>query len=71
VVVIAVADELTVNADGIPLNVTLVAPVKFVPRIVTVVPIAPALGSVLTNGARPVAMVKAVPYPSSPPSATP
>ena len=37
VVVISEA-ETTVNVAAVPLNVTLVAPVKFVPRILTAVP---------------------------------
>jgi hypothetical protein len=36
--------ELTVNAAGVPLKLTAVAPVRFVPVIVTEVPIGPATG---------------------------
>jgi hypothetical protein len=37
-------DETTVNVVAVPLNVTEVAPVKFVPAIVTFVPGAPVVG---------------------------
>jgi hypothetical protein len=43
VAVIAVA-EFTVKLALVPLNITAVAPVKFVPLIVTLVPTAPLLG---------------------------
>jgi hypothetical protein len=36
--------EVTVNAALAPLNVTAVAPVKFVPLIVTLVPTGPLVG---------------------------
>ena len=45
--------EATVNAAGIPLKVTLVAPVRSVPRMLMVVPVGAAAGSVLTKGASP------------------
>ncbi len=53
VVEIAEPDELTVKADSVPLKVTRVAPVRFVPRIVTASPAPPALGNVLMKGPRP------------------
>lgn len=49
VVVISVG-ETTVNADAAPLNVTLVAPVRFVPKISMAAPTLPELGCVLTKG---------------------
>jgi len=36
--------EVTVKAAVVPLNVTAVAPVKFVPLIVTLVPVGPLAG---------------------------
>jgi hypothetical protein len=54
VVAIALPVELTVNGASAPLNVTLVAPVKFVPRILTVDPVLPEVGRVMTNGPKPI-----------------
>jgi len=53
--------ETTVKTAAVPLNVTLVAPVRLVPRIVTAFPTLPEEGSVSTNGPRPVDRLKTVP----------
>jgi len=53
VVEIAVPEGLTVNAAAVPLNVTLVAPVRSVPKIVTAVATLPDVGSVFANGPKP------------------
>ena len=45
--------ERSVNIAGVPLNVTLVAPVKSSARIPTATPILPEVGRVFTNGPRP------------------
>ena len=44
-VVVTVPELLTVNVAGVPSNETAVAPVKFVPVIVTPVPTAPVAGA--------------------------
>ena len=44
-----------------PLKVTLVTPVRSVPRIVTAEPIVPDVGRVLMNGPRPTERLKMVP----------
>jgi hypothetical protein len=66
VVPISVA-ETTVNVAAVPLNVRPVAPVKSVPRILTVAPTLPEVGRVLTNGPRPTEMLKTVPSLLAPP----
>jgi hypothetical protein len=53
--------ETTVNAAAVPLKVTLLAPVKSVPRILTAVPTLPEVGSVFTNAAKPTDRLKTVP----------
>jgi hypothetical protein len=53
--------EITVNAAAVPLKVTPVAPVRSVPRILTAAPTTPEVGSVFTNGARPIDTLKTVP----------
>src|ERR1700722_9762557 len=53
VVEMAVPVELTVKTAGAPLNVTLDAPVRLVPSIMTAAPVLPMVSSVLTNGPRP------------------
>ena len=63
VVLISVA-ETTVNAAAVPLKVTLVAPVRSVPRIVILRPIFPEVGTVTTKGPRPVDTLKIVPQPA-------
>jgi hypothetical protein len=65
VAVISEADE-TVNAAEVPLKLTLVAPVRFVPRILTTDPTGPKVVWVLTNGPNPSERLKTVPQPSSP-----
>jgi hypothetical protein len=65
VVVISEA-ETTVNVAGVPLKVTLVAPVRLVPRTLTVAPTVPEVGSVSTNGLRPSDRLKTVPSPVLP-----
>lgn len=58
--------DATVNVAGVPLNVTLLAPVRSVPRIKTFRPTAPRVGYAFTNGASPVDRLKTVPQPESP-----
>src|SRR5580698_5619362 len=58
-------EELTVNAAGLPLNVTLVAPVRLFPRILTTAPTLPEEVCVSTNGPRPTERLKIVPQPIS------
>jgi hypothetical protein len=53
--------ETTVNAAAVPLKVTLVAPVRSVPRILTAAPALPDVGSVFTNGPSPTDRLKTVP----------
>jgi hypothetical protein len=60
VVVIWVGDT-TVKLAGVPLKLTLVVPVKFVPRILTGVPATAVGGSARTNGGRPAENLKIVP----------
>ena len=55
--------DATVNVAGVPLNVTLVAPVRFVPRILTALPTLPKFVCVSTNGPKPTDKLKAVPQP--------
>src|SRR5580658_7120039 len=62
VVVISELDT-TLNLAAVPLKVTLVAPFKFVPRIVTAVPTLPEIGLVSTNGPSPTPRLKTVPQP--------
>jgi hypothetical protein len=64
---IAVPEELMVNGTAVPLNVTLVAPVRLVPRIVKAAPTPPKPVCVSTNGPRPVDRLKTVPLLSAPP----
>jgi hypothetical protein len=52
-VVVIWEPETTVNPEETPLNVTRVAAVRFVPRILTVDPTVPEIGRVLTNGVKP------------------
>jgi len=47
--------ETTVNVAAVPLKVTLVAPVKSVPRILTAASVLPKVGSVFTSGPKPTA----------------
>jgi hypothetical protein len=50
-----------VKTAAAPLKLTLVAPVRSVPRISTVAPTLPEVGSVSTNGPRPTDRLKTVP----------
>ena len=45
--------ETTLNSAAVPLKLTLVAPVRSVPRILTARPTLPRVGRVSTNGPRP------------------
>ena len=69
-VVVIKEAETTLNVAAVPLNVTLVAPVSLVPRILTAAPTLPDVGSVFTNGPRPTDRLKTVPNadPLAPPS---
>jgi hypothetical protein len=60
VVWISVSDT-TVNVAAVPLKLTLVAPVRLFPRIMTAVPTPPEVGTVFTKGPRPTARLKTVP----------
>ena len=60
--------ETTSKAAPVPLKLTLVAPVRFVPRILTAAPTLPEAGSVSTNGPRSTFSLKTVPKPSTPPA---
>ena len=63
--VVVISDfDFTVNVAAVPLKVTLVAPVRLVPRIVTAAPTAPEVGCVSTNGPRPTDRLKTVPQPN-------
>jgi hypothetical protein len=67
VVVISVA-ETTLNVAAVPSKLTLVAPFRFVPRMVTFFPAAPDVGMVFTNGPSPASRLKRVPLAVLPPS---
>lgn len=66
VVVISELDT-TVNVAAVPLKLTLVVPVRLFPRIFTVFPTFPEVGSVSTKGPRPTAKLKIVPQPMTSP----
>jgi hypothetical protein len=53
--------ETTVKTAAVPLKLTLVAPVRLVPRIVTGDPTLPEVVCVFTNGPRPKDRRKTVP----------
>src|SRR6202041_4000845 len=53
--------DTTLNVAAVPLNVTLVAPFRSVPRILTAAFTSPDVGSVFTNGPRPMSRLKVVP----------
>jgi hypothetical protein len=59
--------ETTLKTAAVPLNVTLVAPIRSVPRILTAAPTPPAVGSVFTNGPRPTDRLKSLPSLFAPP----
>src|ERR1035438_249497 len=65
-VVVISEGDITVNTAAVLLKLTLVAPVRFVPRILTAAPTLPEAGSVSTNGPRPTDSVKTVPSPLAP-----
>jgi len=59
--------DSTVNvAAAIPLKVTLVAPVRLLPRILIVCPTLPDVGSVVTYALSPTERLKTVPSPLAP-----
>jgi hypothetical protein len=60
--------ETTSKTAPTPLKLTLVAPVRFVPRSLTVVPTEPEVGSVSTNGPKPTDRLKTVPSLFAPPT---
>src|ERR1039458_4227500 len=62
VVVIRYLDT-TVNVAAVPLKLTLVAPVRSLPRILTAAPTGPEVVCVSTNGTRPTDKLKTVPAP--------
>jgi hypothetical protein len=53
--------ETTSKTAPVPSKLTLVAPVRLVPRILTVVPAEPEAGSVSTNGPKPTDRLKTAP----------
>ena len=61
--------DTTVKVASLPLKLTLVAPVRLVPRMLTVAPTFAAVGCVSTNGPRSIERLKTVPSPMVPPSA--
>ena len=67
VVVIKYLDT-TVNMAAVPLKVTLVAPVRLVPKILTAAPTSPEVVCVSTNGPRPTDSLKTVPSLLAPPA---
>jgi hypothetical protein len=52
-----------VNFAGMPLKLTPLAPLRFVPRILTFAPTLPEEGKVSTNGRSPPNKLKTVPQP--------
>jgi hypothetical protein len=60
--------DTTLNLAAVPLNVTLVAPARLVPRIPTAAQTLPEVGSVSTNGPKPTARLKIVPPLLAPPA---
>src|SRR5208282_2041316 len=55
--------EATVKVAAVPLKLTLVVPVRSVPRIMTAVFTEPEVGTVSTKGPRPTDKLKTVPQP--------
>ena len=55
--------DTTVKVAAVPLKLTLVAPLRLLPRIVTALPTVPEAGTVLMNAARPIDSLNAVPQP--------
>jgi len=60
--------ETTVNVAGVPLKLTLVVPVRFVPRMMIVAPTLPEVGRLSTNGASPTSRLNIVPSLEVPPA---
>jgi hypothetical protein len=62
---VAVISELEtmVKTAAVPLKVTLVAPVRLVPRILTTAPTVPEVVCVSTNAPRPAESLKIMPHP--------
>lgn len=58
--------EITLKVAAVRLKVTLVAPFRFVPGMLISVPALGAVGSVFTNGPRPVERLNTLPH--EPPS---
>ena len=58
--------ETTVNLAAVPLNVTLVEPVRLFPRIMTAVPTLPEVDNVLMKGPSPTDRLKTVPQEPKP-----
>lgn len=63
--------ETTLSFAAVRLKVTLVAPVRLFPKIVTFAPALPEVGRVSTNGPRPSDRLKTVPSPLAPPALVP
>ena len=59
--------ETTVNTAAVPLKVTLVAPVRSLPRMLRAAPTLPERGRVFTNGPRPTDRLKTEPSSACPP----
>jgi len=66
--VVSMAELEPLNVAAVPLKLTLVAPPKFVPRIMTRAPTLPKVGCSATKGPSPVAKLKIVPSPLAPPA---
>lgn len=66
-VVVISASETTVNVAFVPLKLTLVAPVRLVPRILTAVPTLPDDGRVCRDARSPTDKLKTVPALIAPP----
>lgn len=67
-VVVIKEAETTLKTAAVPLKVTLVAPVRSVPRILTAASTLPEVVCVFTNGPRPIERLKTVPSALTPPS---
>src|SRR5450631_1182299 len=62
--VVSISESATTeNVAAVPLKLTLAAPVKLVPRMMTVAPTFPEGGFVFTNGCKPADRLKTVPPP--------
>ena len=62
-VVLISVDDTTLNVADVPLNDTLVDPVRLFPRMITEVPTLPDVGLSTTKGFRLLAKLKTVPIP--------